>query len=28
LPPMFCYLKPNYLKVQTSYFDHVAKGDL
>ena len=28
LPPQFCYLKPNYLDVQTSYFDHVASGAL
>lgn len=27
-PPTFCYLKPYYLDVQTSYFDHVAKGAL
>ena len=26
--PQFCYLKPHYLDVQTSYFDHVAKGQL
>ena len=26
LPPQFCYLKPHYLDVQTSYFDHVARG--
>jgi hypothetical protein len=26
LPPQFCYLKPYYLDVQTSYFDHVARG--
>ena len=28
LPPTYCYLKPNYLDVQTSYFDHAAKGAL
>jgi hypothetical protein len=28
LRPQFCYLKPHYLDVQTSYFDHVAKGAL
>ena len=28
LPPTFCYLKPHYLDVQTSYFDHVAAGRL
>jgi hypothetical protein len=27
-PPTFCYLKPHYLAVQTSYFDHVANGAL
>ena len=26
LPPTFCYLKPHYLNVQTSYFDHAAAG--
>ena len=26
--PQFCYLKPHYLDVQTSYFDQVAKGQL
>ena len=26
LPPQFCYLKPHYLDVQTSYFDHLAQG--
>ena len=25
-PPTYCYLKPYYLDVQTSYFDHVASG--
>jgi hypothetical protein len=25
-PPTYCYLKPYYLDVQTSYFDHVAAG--
>jgi hypothetical protein len=28
LPPQFCYLKPHYLDVQTSYFDHLASGAL
>jgi type IV secretory pathway TraG/TraD family ATPase VirD4 len=28
LPPTYCYLKLDYLDVQTSYFDHVANGDL
>src|SRR6266850_1752095 len=28
LPPQYCYLKPHYLDVQTSYFDHVARGAL
>jgi hypothetical protein len=28
LPPQYCYLKPHYLDVQTSYFDHVAQGTL
>jgi hypothetical protein len=28
LPPQYCYLKPHYLDVQTSYFDHLAKGAL
>ena len=27
-PPTYCYLKPYYLDVQTSYFDHVAAGGL
>jgi hypothetical protein len=27
-PPTYCYLKPYYLDVQTSYFDHVASGGL
>ena len=27
-PPTFCYLKPHYLDVQTSYFDHVAQRRL
>lgn len=26
LPPQFCYLKPHYLDVQTSYFDHLERG--
>ena len=28
LPPTYCYLKPHYLDVQTSYFDHRAAGAL
>ena len=28
LPPQYCYLKPHYLDVQTSYFDHVTRGAL
>ncbi len=28
LPPQFCYLKPHYLDVQTSYFDHLERGAL
>ena len=28
LPPTYCYLKPYYLDVHTSYFEHVAKGAL
>jgi hypothetical protein len=28
LPPQFCYLKPHYLDVQTSYFDHLGSGAL
>ncbi len=28
LPPQYCYLKPHYLDVQTSYFDHAARGAL
>jgi hypothetical protein len=28
MEPQFCYLKPHYLDVQTSYFDHVAQGTL
>jgi hypothetical protein len=27
-PPTYCYLKPHYLDVQTSHFDHVASGAL
>jgi hypothetical protein len=27
-PPTYCYLKPHYLDVQTSYFDHAARGAL
>ena len=26
--PQFCYLKPHYLDVDTSYFDQVARGEL
>jgi TraM recognition site of TraD and TraG len=28
LPPQYCYLKPYYLNVQTSYFDHLERGAL
>lgn len=28
LPPQFCYLKPHYLDVDTSYFDHLERGAL
>ena len=28
LPPQYCYLKPHYLDVQTSYFDQLAGGAL
>jgi hypothetical protein len=28
LPPQYVYLKPHYLDVQTSYFDHVERGVL
>lgn len=28
LPPQYCYLKPNYLDVQSSYFDHLERGAL
>lgn len=28
LPPQYCYLKPHYLDVQTSYFDHIERGAL
>ena len=28
LPPQYCYLKPHYLDVQTSYFDHLQRGAL
>jgi hypothetical protein len=28
LPAQYCYLKPYYLDVQTSYFDHVTRGTL
>jgi hypothetical protein len=28
LPPQYCYLKPHYLDVQTSYFEHVERGAL
>ena len=27
-PPTYCFLKPHYLAVQTSYFDHAANGAL
>lgn len=27
-PPTFWYLKPHYLDVQISYFDHLAAGVL
>ena len=27
-PPTYCFLKPYYLDVQTSYFEHAAKGAL
>ena len=27
-PPTYCFLKPHYLEVQTSYFDHAARGAL
>ncbi len=27
-PPTYCFLKPSYLDVQTSYFDHIAAGAL
>ena len=26
LEPQYCYLKPHYLDVQTSYFDHLQRG--
>jgi len=28
LPPTYCFLKPHYLDVQTSYFDQAARGAL
>jgi hypothetical protein len=28
LPPQYCYLKPHYLPVDTSYFDHLEAGAL
>ena len=28
LPLQYCYLKLNYLDVQTRYFDHAARGAL
>jgi hypothetical protein len=28
LPPTYCYLKPHYLEIQTSYFEHAARGAL
>jgi hypothetical protein len=27
-PPTYCFLKPAHLEVQTSYFDHAARGAL
>jgi hypothetical protein len=27
-PPTYCFLKPHYLELQTSYFDHAARGAL
>jgi hypothetical protein len=27
-PPTYCFLKPHYLNVQTSYFEHVRNGTL
>jgi hypothetical protein len=26
LPPQYCYLKPHYLDLQTSYFEHLQRG--
>ena len=26
LSPQYCYLKPHYLDVQTSYFEHLERG--
>ena len=28
LPPQYCYLKPYYLDVRQSYFDHLERGAL
>jgi hypothetical protein len=28
MSPQYCYLKPYYLDVQTSYFDHLERGEL
>jgi len=28
LPPQYCYLKPHYLDVQRSYFDHLERGQI
>jgi hypothetical protein len=28
LPPQYCYLKPDYLDVDVSYFDHLERGAL
>src|SRR5262249_15426080 len=27
-PPTYCWLKPHFLDIQTSYFDHLAAGRL
>ena len=27
-PPTYCFLKPHYLDIQTSYFDYVDQGVL
>ena len=26
LPAQYCYLKPHYLDVETSYFEHLERG--